>query len=51
MLIASDISRMHRDVRRGIELGFWSQRREREAKKILRSQNKGRIMRFKGLVK
>jgi len=39
-LIARDINRMHKDVRRTIELGFWSQKREIEAKRLLRQQKR-----------
>ncbi len=35
-LIVKDIVRMHTDVRKIREYAFWSQRREREARKILR---------------
>ncbi len=37
-LIAYDIVRMHKDVRRIIEYSFWSYKRELETRKILRKR-------------
>ncbi len=37
-LIARDIVRMHKDVRRIIEYSFWSYKRELETRKILRKR-------------